>query len=335
MNVATATDVVSLPRADAFLSHVPLPLMRVFYPLGFPVRIATNHEAVLEAASQSWGENGARHNTPELELQVVVTESESVECPPSPVMRFQGHLITTIADTQNHAVTDIKAGVAYVWLSRGALAYSGYVRYYFVEAAALCLISTSFVTPLHAACVSRYGRGMLLFGGSGAGKSTLAYACARAGWKYTTDDGSYLVRDAEPPRVIGNSRQVRFRPTASALFPEIRGYDITPRAEGKPSIEVAIDELLPEVTRNDEATIHLLIFLKRHESASPKLIPLAMDAALRRLKVGEGLGTELEQFHNSCLEHLADAQAYEFHYSELQPAIECLDALAHEAARQI
>ena len=165
-------------------------------------------------------------------------------------------------------------------------------------------------------------------------ESKYIYACARAGWTYTSDDGSYVVHDANPPRVLGSSHQVRFRPTAKALFPELEGYLLTPRAEGKPSIEVPIAELLPDVVTTDESPVHFLIFLKREPFAVPELTPLAKDLALQRLKAGEEQGKEMEKFHASCMQHLVHTQTFELCYSDLQSAIECLDSLALEAARQ-
>jgi len=290
---------------------------------------------VLEAAHDSWGQLSAKHNTPVIEVRVVVIDSEDADCPPSPLVRLEGHLLTSVADAHNHAVCDIRNGIVHIWLNRSALHYTSYVRYFFIEAATYTAISTSFVTPLHAACVSRYGQGMLLCGESGTGKSTLAYACARAGWTYTSDDGSYVVRDANPPRVLGSSHQVRFRPTAKALFSELEGYMLTPRAEGKPSIEVPIVNLLPNVVTADETQVHFLIFLKRGLFTVPELIPISNEVALQQLKAGEGLGEEMEQFHSSCIRHLVHAQAFELHYSELQPAIDCLGELARNASREI
>jgi hypothetical protein len=335
MTLNTAMTSETLPKSEAFLANVPLQFVRMFYPLGFPLEIATNDEAVFEAASASWGHLSATRNAPVIRLDVCVTDGEDAVCPPTPVVRLHGHLLTVVADADNQGVVELKSGVAHLWLSRSALQNTSYIRYHFIEAVVLVMISTSFVTPLHAACVGKYGQGMLLCGDSGAGKSTLAYACARAGWTYTSDDSTYLIRDTSPPHVVGSSRQIRFRPTAVSLFSELEGYGLTPRAEGKPSIEIGIAEILPGVVMEDEANVHLIVFLKRDPFAPAELISISIDSALERLNVGEGLGHEMEAVYSSCIKQLSNAQCFELQYSELDSAVECLDSLAREAAHSL
>jgi hypothetical protein len=212
-------------------------------------------------------------------------------------------------------------------LNHAALRHGDYLRYHFIEATALVLISALYVTPIHAACVSRHGRGMLLCGESGAGKSSLAYACARAGWTFTSDDASYLLRDGDQSRVIGNSHQVRFRPSAKELFPELHGRCLTPRAEGKPSIEVPTSELSGLVT-SDEATIGYLIFLNRQPSAVAELLPLARGAVLQRFYRDLFPADEVQRLQAGALEQLASTEVYELRYCELDHAVERLEWLA-------
>ena len=100
--------------------------------------------------------------------------------------------------------------------------------------------------------------GLLLCGASGAGKSTLAYACARTGFTYTTDDASYVVWNVKRASIRGNAHQVRFRPSALSLFTELEGRELTPRTEGKPSIEVRTAEL-PYIATAVEAAVDAVL----------------------------------------------------------------------------
>ena len=312
---------------DPLLSKVELPLRVVYYPLGFAVEITTNSPAILHAASESWGHLYRRHADPILHLRIGVTDGGPAECPPAPVVRGQRHLLSFISDAHNQAFCDVNAGFAFAWFSDGTLHYPGYLRYHFLEAMALALISTCCVTPIHAACVSYQGHGMLLCGESGAGKSTLAYACARKGWTFTSDDASYLQRNADRPCIIGNSYQFRFRPSARELFPELKGRSLTPRAEGKPSIEVPSAEL-PIFARSDEAHVHSIVFLKRQPSTFAALRALpgktAVDYFSRTLyPVGE-----VAQRQAAILQRLSHAAAYELVYEDLEQAVDCLALLA-------
>jgi len=311
---------------DPLACRIELPLRAVFYPLGFAIEISTNSQAVLDAARESWKDLSQRHSSPMLRIGVAITPGESGDCPPSPVVRAHRQLLTIVANPENQAVCDLGAGYAYAWLTHDTLLHRSYLRYHYIEAIALILISNSYATAIHAACVSRHGRGMLLCGDSGAGKSTLAYACARAGWTYTSDDACYLLRASGRPRVAGNSRQIRFRPSAADLFPEIRGRAITPRAEGKPSIEVPTSELRGLVTE-DEVPIDYIVFLNRQTSASVDLVPFSKTVAMRRFHQSLFPEDEAQQLRAAALQRLSTAEVYELRYHDLNHAVDRLDRL--------
>jgi hypothetical protein len=315
--------------SDPLLCKVELPLRAVFYPLGFPFEIITNSHAILDAASESWNQTQQRDDGPVLQLRIGVTPRTSGRCPPAPVVRGQQHLLSIVADANNQAVCDLQAGSAFAWLSEDALHHPSYARYHFLEAVALILISTSYATPVHAACVSRYGRGMLLCGESGAGKSTLAYACARSGWIFTSDDASYLKHHASELRVVGNSHQFRFRPSARNLFPELQGRGITPRAEGKPSMEIPTAELAGIVTA-DQALVHNIILLNRAPSVHTELRSLPREAARQYFQQFLHLPGKAQVLQSEAIDTLSTADVYELRYQDLQQAVACLDLLASD-----
>jgi hypothetical protein len=232
-----------------------------------------------------------------------------------------------VADANNQAICDLNTGFAFAWLTEDAIRHPSYTRYHFIEAVALILISTSYATPIHAACVSRYGRGLLLCGDSGAGKSTLAYACARSGWLFTSDDSSYLKHNSHELRIVGNSHQLRFRPSARDLFPELQGRSVTPRAEGKPSIEVPTAEL-PGIATADEALVHHIILLNRWPSAHAELQPVPREAASRYFQQYLSFPDKIRQAQTEALRTLCTADVYELRYQDLRQAIDCLNRLA-------
>ena len=317
---------------DPILCKVPLPLRAVFYPLGFAFEIITNSQAVLDAANESWGHSKQRDSSSALQLRIGVTAGGARSFPPAPVVRGQQHLISIVADAHNQAICDLKTGFAFAWLTEDALWDRGYARYHFIEAIALVLISTLHATPIHAACVSRHGRGMLLCGDSGAGKSTLAYACARSGWTFTSDDSTYIRHHSRELRVVGNSHQLRFRPSARDLFPEIRDRGITPRAEGKPSIEVPTADL-PGIETSDETLVHYIVFLNRAATAHAELRSLPKEAAQQYFQQYLQLPGKVRERQSEALKSIATADVYELRYQDLQQAIDCLDLLAGDPGK--
>ncbi len=318
------------PQHDPLLANRPMPYRGIFHPLGFAVEIYTNDRQVLVVAMESWGHLRPRQMSATIRVRVGVNETAATECPPAPTVRAQGHLITFIADAENQATGDLNGGFGFVWVSRATLQHRLYFRYHFLEAIALVLLHAHHAPALHAACVARNGRGMLFCGDSGAGKSTLAYACARAGFTYISDDASYLLRDSDQPHVIGDSHKFRFRPSCIDLFPELEGRALTPRLEGKPSIEVPSAEL-PGLITAPGAAIHFVILLKRGTNGVARLTPVATQIALEHLERGLYPVEEIRAKQRTTLQRLASVPAFEFHYSDLHAAIKCLNTLVDGA----
>jgi hypothetical protein len=310
---------------DPLLINEPFPHRATFLPLGFAVEIESNTPELLTAAAKSWGPPAADASAPDVRVRLGVQPSHKTDCPPAPSVRTHAHLLSMIADADNFLICDLRQSTAFGWVSAAALGHPLYLRYHFLEAVAMCLLSTSKVTPIHGACVSYAGRGFLLCGPSGAGKSTLAYACARTGWAYTSDDASYLLWNSSgPPRVRGNAHQVRFRPSAEQLFPEIQGRPLTPRAEGKPSIEVPTAEL-PGLTTAQESQVDCIVLLDRQECAAAQLTPLPPQAVIPLFETSLYPFVEIQQPQLDAVERLLTAPVYSLRYHRLEDAIARLE----------
>lgn len=311
---------------DALLFDMDLPLRREFYPLGFSVEIITNEPAVLVAAGESFGHGRSLRPSTPLEIRIGVSCKGEVQCPPEPTRREYNHLYSLVADIDNQALLDLKSCANFAWLTKATIENRLYFRYNFLEKIVYLLLGASVVTDVHAACVGINGRGVLLCGDSGAGKSTLAYACARAGWTYTSDDTSYLINDSDVPQVIGHSHRARFRPSAKALFPELEGRALSQRLEGKPSIEVPISEL-PVMRTSAEAKVESIVFLNRYPSAKCRLIPLPSGKATEFFRRDLYSAGEIRAKHERILEALWNIPTFEMEYWNLDEGIRALEVL--------
>jgi hypothetical protein len=334
MKPVTVTEVVDPTIADdPLLSNVELPLRRLHHPLGFSIEIITNSDEVLAAAEESWGTLPMTFSEPPLQLRIALGQGRSGLCPPTPVYRGQRHLLSIVADAQNFAVCDRELGFAFAWISQDAMEHKAYLRYHFLEAIALSMLASSYVTPLHAACVELDGQGVLLCGNSGAGKSSLAFACARAGWRYISDDASYMVRKGGGRLVLGNSHQVRFRPSAIELFPELEGLSVTPRAAGKPSIEFPT-ALMPEVTTARQSRVEYIVFLNRIESDAPELVPFPRELAVRWAAQSQADTAANDEIQAASIRDLLNAQLFELRYRTLDGAVAQLESLIRRGRPQ-
>ena len=318
------------PTFDRYYNDSPaLSLEATFFPLGFPMRVRTNSAEVLRQCGMKWGAFTQEFDTEPLETHIHVHEIESRECPPAPVFRVMENMLLITADADNVCAAHFPRGKTQMVVSSAALAHPGYFSQTFLEAAPACQIRARFASPIHAACVAIDGRGVLLCGDSGAGKTSLAYACACAGWQYISDDSSYLLHHESGRQVIGNCYQVRFRPSAVELFPEIYGAQIAPRMFGKPSIEVPTS-ISPAIDARTSAEVDFIVFLNRRDPNAAELVPYRRDVArcYMRQHVFGTSQSRLPQY--AAFERLLKAEVLELRYQSLDWAITRLERLVRE-----
>jgi hypothetical protein len=315
---------------DPVSSRLPLPLRATFYPLGFPLEITTNSEEVIDAATQTWAAFSKMFDTQPIQLRIGVSRGRSSQRPDIPSCRAQHNLLSHIAARDNFAVSDLSQGFCFMSLTESAVRDREYLRFYFLEAMALCQISARYATPIHAACVELDGRGVLLCGDSGAGKSTLSYACAQAGWTYVTDDASFVVNDRDDRLIVGNCNQARFRPSAAEFFPELDGREVTQRGEaGKPTIELSTPPF-DKTARSHTSHVEHVVFLNRREATRPLLLPFSRKVAryyMQQPLIRTPDGCEVQ---DAAIDSLLKAQVLELRYRDLNWAIERLGSLIRE-----
>jgi hypothetical protein len=108
---------------------------------------------------------------------------------------------------------------------------------------------------LHAATMSRNGRGVLVVGPSGSGKSTLTLALGRLGWDRVSDDSILLERSAAGLRALALRRGIYLDPTTLLELPA------GARWRPCPLVEAVKQELVLEATSRAATTTPALILL--------------------------------------------------------------------------
>lgn len=316
---------------DPILAHTKLDRHATFYPLGFPVSVATNSEEVLDVAGEGWGWFPQRFERNPIRLKIAITAGEAGVCPPTPECRMRDHIVTNIADSGNFAVTDLSTQFSSIWATESAVQHHDYFRYFFLDSTAMSCISSAHATAIHAGCVALNDEAVLLCGDSGAGKTTLSFACARAGWTYVTDDGSYLVHGEGERTVTGNCHQARFRPSAEALFPQLRDREVMCRAGvGKPSIELPI-EPGGAIRKSSTANVRYIVFLRRNVDKE-ELTPFPREVAhMYFWQTVRCMPYETSR-HLRAIHALLEVQMFELRYNSLDWAVARLSELVHEGS---
>jgi hypothetical protein len=312
---------------DPLRSTMPLPYQNIFFPYGFPALLKSNDLKIIQTAEACWNSHGNRFRVPPIEMRFVRSENYGRRTPPVPTFRAQATILTMIADANNFGCCDLAASFGFAFVTGAAVANRDYLRYHFLESMAYSLLDTRYVAMIHAACVGRGGHGILLAGESGSGKSSLAYACARRGWTYISDDASAIVLHGGGRTVVGNPHRFRFRPHAKLLFPELQGRLKT--RNGKPTLEVKTEHWSHLKTAY-EYNIDNVVFLNRNKArdSSAQLTPISSEQSLEHLLQNpwpRELPIHADRL--SALERMAATPCYELTYQEFDSAIDLLDSL--------
>jgi hypothetical protein len=310
---------------DQLMQRAKLDHRAAFYPLGFPLQIATNSPEVLHAARQSWGGWTQAFDRPPVDMRVIVHLDGPVP-PTEPVYRAQAHLLTITADRANFAICDLERGYCFSCVTP-AVVHDGYFRNHMLETIVYLTLDYLYVTILHAACVARGGRGVLLCGEPGAGKSCLAYACATRGWTLLSDDFSAVVRKPANRMVIGRPERMRFRPEAFSLFPELAGRPNLITPFGKHMFDLRTGTL-PHVQTARCCSAESVVFLDRQASGDADLLPMDRADALARFEYDSRYwDPPLFDEQRAVMESVLFRGVHILRYSDFDGAIRLLESL--------
>jgi hypothetical protein len=329
---AAVASVVQMPIADRpSLDPEPadpeLSLHAVCYPMGFTAEVFTNSSEVVTAVEESFGNFNKIFPDPSVQLRIGVTQDQSGNGRAIPSYRTSEGLLSLITDKDNFMACDLYRGSGFGWFTEPTVMERSHFRYHWLEGAIWMLLQWLYMTPVHAACVQMDGRGVLLCGDSGAGKSTLAFACARAGWKFTADDSTRIIRKSNDRRVVGNPYRMRFREAAIQLFPELAAQHLTPRLSGELSIELATSTM-PEISIEQSSSVDYILFLNRRHTGPPSLTALSPESVAAWFeKIITCDEKDLRDTQIKSLERLLEVPIYELRYSDLDWAVDRLETL--------
>jgi hypothetical protein len=316
-------------RIDPWMHEVELPYTATLYPAGFPLYLMTNSRDVMEAAHESWRYWQHEYDVEPLRFRVVV-ETEGEFAGP-PVFRIYEHLVQVVSDRHNFANADMNTLVASIHVSAKTAADHSWLRWFFVESMAYMLLVQRYLVAIHAGCVARGGKGLLLCGKSGAGKSTLSFACARAGWTYVADDCTWLLADSRDRIAIGKPHQIRFREDVAEHFPELGGAVAQTRPNGKISIEVLMS-CFPGIATSQRCEIGAVVFVDRSGGGRARLERVEPSEAIYMLLADlPTYGEEVNAIHERTIGGLMMAvPAWRMHYRTLDEALDLLSGISKE-----
>ena len=113
---------------------------------------------------------------------------------------YKGNGSLTFTDGRSLTTIDADRGEASLRIHASLLRFPRVITHSFLLTALLELLRGKNLFHLHAACMDKEGRGVLICGSHGSGKSTSAMTLMRAGWNYLADDFVLLGRDGNRVR---------------------------------------------------------------------------------------------------------------------------------------
>jgi hypothetical protein len=131
------------------------------------------------------------------------------EPPPLAMLSGPGYL-GGATDSSNFVILSPSERTALVVLSRQMLRFPYHARYEYIEFAVFTLASRcQELVSLHAACVGRGGRGILLMGPTGSGKSTVTLHCLLRGFDMLSEDSVFVAPHTMVATGVANFLHVR------------------------------------------------------------------------------------------------------------------------------
>jgi hypothetical protein len=174
-------------------------------------------------------------------------------------------------------------------MSPDMLRFPYHARYEMLEFAVYVLASrVQQLVPLHAACIGRGGRGILLLGSSGAGKSTLSLHCLLQGLDFLAED-SVLVKP-EGLMATGVANFLHIRPDSRRFVDDppslaaINKSQVIQRRSGIRKFEINLRHPRFRLAR-DPLRISAVVFVSpRHGSSDSLLLPISKARLLAELR---------------------------------------------------
>jgi hypothetical protein len=201
---------------------------------GAVCRFATNCEPLLEAARESFQLLEMPPNAIDFSLRFWVDDTTSSRAPwPNPYVRGLDHLVFAGFDAESSMLVNLQTKHV---IGRFSAAMGTDITHWrtVVFPVLLSILAGSIgLVELHASCVARDGRGLVLIGPSCSGKSTLALAFSQAGFRLLSDDRTFCSLKQGRLRAYGLPRPLKLRREAALWFDEFRGLEPTDLQNGE------------------------------------------------------------------------------------------------------
>ncbi len=298
MKVLTDLD----PEADPFGEHAAFKYREQRMLMGAQVEFSSNSAALMRLVRTAYAHVPAhRLHAKAPRLSIVLQLSGGVKSParrtahePAQFNLLQGAgLLAGGSVDSNFTVLSPRTRSALVAVSRAMLAHPYHLRYELIEFAVYTLATrVQGLVPLHAACIGRRGKGVLLLGNSGAGKSTLTLLSLFQDIEFLAEDSVFIEPQTLRATGIANFLHVRAE-SLRWLTPQQRAWvqksPVITRRSGVKKFEVNLRRRFSLAPR--PLAIEAVVFLSPQSAQGPLLAPLSRREVRARLAGTQAYGS--------------------------------------------
>ncbi|HEY2679214.1 MAG TPA: hypothetical protein VGI65_19770 [Steroidobacteraceae bacterium] len=201
---------------DPFQERSAARLQRDIRVLGARIRFESNSRELLRLVDAAYA--GLPHHAlsrlqPQLRIRLVLTSSKGKRtgAEPKSLQMFSGAgFLAGATESSDFVALSPHGHGALVAVSPRMLRFPYHTRYELIEFAVFTLAARiQGLVALHAACVGRAGRGILLMGPSGAGKSTVTLQCLIERLEILAEDSVFVTPDTLLATGVSNFLHVR------------------------------------------------------------------------------------------------------------------------------
>lgn len=269
---------------DFLRKDAETPLCERYMVAGTVFSFSTNSEQLLEAARDSFLPVKPPLVSVDFSVRFWVDPADSAQPPwPKPYVRGRDHLVFAGFDAGSSLLADLGARRVMGRFSTAMAADTTYWRTVIFPMLLSVLAGSVGLVELHACCVARDQRGLLLVGPSRSGKSTLAMALTEAGFRLLSDDRTFCSLKHDKLLAWGMLRPLKLRREAAAWFEEFRDREPSDVQNGElvfhcePNLRFG-RECFPECEPR------ILVFLERQQSSGFYMTRMRRSEARSRIE---------------------------------------------------
>jgi hypothetical protein len=240
----------------------------------------------------------------ELRVSLLLTSGPGrhVRAEPPPLGMISGSgMLGGVTNKANFVVVSPREHAALVVVSPQMLRFPYHTRYELIEFAVFTLAARAQrLVSLHAACIGKSGRAILLIGPSGSGKSTVTLHCLLDGFDFLSEDSAFVSADTMLATGVSNFVHIRADSLRWLESPReasaIRKSPVIRRRSGVRKFELDLRRKRFQISKSPPKIVGTVFLSAESAGDRPLLKSISKSALLANLAESQAYGASQPQW---------------------------------------